>query len=84
MLIREFEKGPYELVEILRFEKGRRYIYRLLAKDREYFVHIVVLGNVMYVELWHPGYAIPLLIFRISRVEELTRVFTLLKSLTGG
>jgi len=56
LLIRELEKEPvYELVEVLRFERGRRYVYRLSAGDREYFVHIVTLRETVYVEFWHPG-----------------------------
>ena len=53
LLVREFEAG-YELVDILRFEQGRRYIYRLVG-DREYFVHVVALKSATYVEFWHPN-----------------------------
>lgn len=81
LLIREFEKEPYELVEVLRFERGRRYIYRLAAGGREYFVHVVALREAVYVEFWHPGYAVPLLVFHVSSGEELSRVLILLQSL---
>jgi hypothetical protein len=37
----------------------------------------------VYVEFWHPGYAVPLLVFRVSSGEELSRVLTLLRSLLG-
>lgn len=84
LLIRELEKEPvYELVEVLRFERGRRYVYRLSAGDREYFVHIVTLREAVYVEFWHPGYAVPLLVFRIASEEELSRILVLLRSLVG-
>jgi len=78
LLVREFEKEPvYELVEVLRFERGRRYVYRLVAGDREYF------NNATYVEFWHPNYAVPLLVFRILSDEEFSRVILLLRSLMG-
>lgn len=84
LLVREFEKEPvYELVEVLRFERGRRYVYRLVGGEREYFVHIVVFGDATYVEFWHPNYAVPLLVFRILSDEEFTRVILLLRSLLG-
>jgi hypothetical protein len=84
LLIREFEKEPaYELVEVLRFERGRRYVYRLAAGEREYFVHVVALRESAYVEFWHPGYAVPILVFQVSSGEELSRVLILLRSLLG-
>lgn len=84
LLIREFEKEPvYELVEVLRFERGRRYIYRLVSGDREYFIHVLAFVDGTYVEFWHPGYAVPLLVFRVFKDEELARVLTLLRSLVG-
>ncbi|MEZ0319471.1 MAG: hypothetical protein ABWK05_05725 [Pyrobaculum sp.] len=81
LLVREFEAG-YELVDILRFERGRRYIYRLVG-DREYFIHVVAMKEATYVEFWHPNYAVPLLVFKIGSGEELSRVFVLLKALVG-
>jgi hypothetical protein len=84
LLIREFEKEPaYELVEVLRFERGRRYVYRLAVGEREYFVHVVTLRESAYVEFWHPGYATPILVFHVSSREELSRVLILLRSLLG-
>jgi hypothetical protein len=84
LLIREFEKEPvYELVEVLRFERGRRYVYRLATGEREYFVHVVTLRESAYVEFWHPGYAVPILVFHVSSGEELSRVLILLRSLLG-
>jgi hypothetical protein len=84
LLIRELEKEPaYELVEVLRFERGRRYIYRLAVGEREYFVHVVTLRESAYVEFWHPGYAVPILVFHVSSGEELSRVLILLRSLLG-
>ncbi|AET32785.1 MAG: hypothetical protein ACPL3C_06100 [Pyrobaculum sp.] len=83
LLIREFEREPYELVDVLRFERGRRYIYRLAAGDREYFIHVVAFTDVTYVEFWHPNYAVPLLVFRVLGGEELSRVLILLRSLVG-
>ena len=83
LLIRELEEAPYyELVEILRFEVGRRYVYRLVA-EREYFVHVVALREATYVEFWHPSHAAPLLVFKVSDREELARVLLLLKSLVS-
>ncbi|GEM_PF-929938 len=84
LLIRELEKEPvYELVEVLRFERGRRYVYKLSAGDKEYFVHVVTLREAVYVEFWHPGYAVPLLVFRVASGEELSRILILLRSLVG-
>ncbi|WP_148682424.1 hypothetical protein [Pyrobaculum neutrophilum] len=84
LLIRELEGAPYELVDILRFEKGRRYIYKLPAGDREYYIHVVSLRDAVYVELWHPSYAVPLLVFRVSDRDEMSRLFILLKSLAAA
>ncbi len=83
LLIREFEREPYELVDVLRFERGRRYIYRLASGDREYFIHVVAFADVTYVEFWHPNYAVPLLVFRVLSGEELSRILILLRSLVG-
>lgn len=81
LLIREFEKEPlYELVEIIRFENGRRYIYKL-SRDREHFIHVVTSRDVTYVELWHPNFAVPLLVFKVADWEELSRVLILFRSL---
>ncbi len=84
LLIRELEKElVYELVEVLRFERGRRYVYKLFAGNKEYFVHVVTLREAVYVEFWHPGYAVPLLVFRVASGEELSRILILLRSLVG-
>ncbi|MEM1733885.1 MAG: hypothetical protein QXK71_05185 [Pyrobaculum sp.] len=83
LLIREFEREFYELVEIIRFERGRRYVYKAFTGDRTYYIHVVVIGDVVYVELWHPNFAVPLLVFRISGQEELASVLVMLKSLVG-
>jgi hypothetical protein len=37
----------------------------------------------VYVEFWHPGYAVPLLVFRVASEEELSRILVLLRSLVG-
>ncbi len=79
-LLRELEKELYELVDIIRFDNGRRYIYRLIG-EREYFVHVLSLKDATYIELWLSNFAVPLLVFKIVSMEEFSRVLILLKSL---
>lgn len=83
LLIREFERDYYELVDIMRFERGRRYVYRASVGDRSLYIHVVVVGDSTYVEFWHPNFAVPLLVFRVSNRDELVRISVLLKSLVG-
>jgi len=81
-LIREFEK-TCELVESLRFERGRRYVYRLASDDCEYLVHIVSHNDNLYVEFWTPRHAVPIIVLRVSEGGDIYRTAALLRVLAG-
>lgn len=78
LLVGEFERLPsLELVDVLRFEKGRRYIYRI----NDYFIHVVTIGGSTYVEFWHQNFAVPLLVYRVTSKEGLSQIYLVLRSL---
>lgn len=66
-LVRYLESQElYKLVEVVKYQHGRRYIFKTSIRDGEMYIHLVFYKDKAYLELWPQSFAIPLAVYDLG------------------
>lgn len=67
-LVRLLEsQESYKLIDVIKYENGRRYIFRSPIRDGEIYIHIVIHKGKLYLELWPQSFAIPMAVYDLRK-----------------
>nr|KJR73579.1 MAG: hypothetical protein TU35_05110 [Thermoproteus sp. AZ2] len=67
-LVRAIEsQESYKLVDIIKYENGRRYIFKSPMKDGEIYIHLVFHRGKLYLEIWPRSFAMPMAVYDLRK-----------------